>query len=177
MPENSKRASSPGYVLIAVVAAALAVWSVRQTFETSQAPAADGAVVVQAPTPGPSPAPEIAAASATAIQARAANLPVASDIAVAHVRQAYPRLMEVALACDINECALTATIPPPTGDDDVKKREELLLGGLAATLGADGYRVLGPVQMKEIDDNKFRIRASIPLDRKAAMRIGEGSGF
>lgn len=173
MPENSKRAPSLGYVLVAVVVAALAVWSVRQTFETSQTPAADGAAVVQAPTPAPS----IAAPSATAIQAPAAKLPVAPDIAVAHVRQAYPRLMEVALACDVNECALTATIPPPIGDDDVKKREELLLGGLAATLGADGYRMPGPVQMKEIDDNKFHIRASIPLERKPPVQIGQGSRF
>ncbi|WCM29445.1 hypothetical protein NDN01_11415 [Sphingomonas sp. QA11] len=160
-------------MLIAVVVATLAVWSVRQTFETSRAPAADGAVVVQVPTPAPS----ITAPSATAIQAPSANLPVAPDIAVAHVRRAYPRLMEVALACDVNECALTATIPPPTGDDDVKKREELLLGGLAATLGADGYRMLAPVQMKEIDDNKFRIRASIPRERKPPAQIGEGSRF
>lgn len=169
--EKTRRGWSPLYGLIAAVLAMAAFWCVRQTFETGRAPVPEGVVVVQAPTP----APGIAAPSPRAVQAHALDLPAAREIAVAHVRQAYPKLLDVALGCGVDECALTATIPPPTGDDDVKKREELLLGGLAATLSADGYRMLGPVRMDEIDDSKFRIRASIPLEAKPAGHIGQGS--
>jgi hypothetical protein len=39
----------------------------------------------------------------------------------------------------------------------------MLLGGLARRIEADGYRTIGPVQMEEVDDNLFHIRASVTL--------------
>ncbi|MGK6353871.1 hypothetical protein ACMGDH_01435 [Sphingomonas sp. DT-207] len=90
-----------------------------------------------------------------------ANPPALPHQVSAHVRQAYPLLMDVDFKCDSAGCAVTATIPPPTGDEFLQKRQEMLLGGLARVIEADGYRVVGPIQMDEIDDNLFHIRAPL----------------
>ncbi|WP_137871827.1 hypothetical protein [Sphingomonas sp. 1F27F7B] len=76
-------------------------------------------------------------------------------------RRAYPLLTEVDFRCDAGGCAVTATIPPPTDDAFLKQRQEMLLGGLAKTVAADGYTMLGPVQMDEVAFNVFHIRASV----------------
>jgi hypothetical protein len=106
-----------------------------------------------------------AAAAPITTPAPAATAPTASAALVAQVRQAYPLLTDVAFVCDGRSCAITATIPPPTGEAFLAKRQEMLLGGLAKVAEANGYKVLGPVQMDEIDDNLFHIREAVAPPR------------
>ena len=116
--------------------------------------AAEGLVRVDLPAAGASSPPPPAPAPA-------AIVPALPDKVIAHVRRAYPLLTEVDFRCDAGGCAVTATIPPPTDDAFLKQRQEMLLGGLAKTVAADGYTMLGPVQMDEVAFNVFHIRASV----------------
>ncbi|MDH4745847.1 hypothetical protein OMP43_17620 [Sphingomonas sp. CBMAI 2297] len=109
--------------------------------------------------------PAMTASSPPSAALPAAHLPALPDKVIAHVRQAYPLLTEVDFRCDAGGCAVTATIPPPTGDAFLKQRQEMLLGGLARTVAADGYTMLGPVQMDEVAFNVFRIRAAVAQAR------------
>ncbi|MEN2709028.1 hypothetical protein ACQKOH_15820 [Sphingomonas sp. NPDC092331] len=122
---------------------------------------AEGLVRVDMPAVAASSPPSPAPTPAT-------NLPTLPDKVIAHVRQAYPLLTEVDFRCDAGGCAVTATIPPPTGDTFLKQRQEMLLGGLARTVAADGYTMLGPVQMEEVAFNVFRIRAAVAPARGQA---------
>ncbi len=73
-----------------------------------------------------------------------------------------PLLTEVNFRCDAGGCAMTATIPPPIDDAYLKQRQEMLLGGPGSKpVAADGYTMLGAVQMDEVAFNVFHIRASV----------------
>lgn len=142
------------WIMGGVVLAAALIWLLWWSSERSADAAAGGVVTVSAPAvPGP-PAPPAPSAPARAAPA----LPRAL---IEHVRRAYPLLRDVDVGCDARGCAITATIPPPTGEAFLKKRQEMLVGGLAELVQAHGYRMIGPVQMDEVDDNLFHIRASI----------------
>ncbi|MCW4460938.1 hypothetical protein OK349_04410 [Sphingomonas sp. BT-65] len=154
--EIPKRISTIGGVVLAVAIAAAAFWFFQWGAESGEKPATEGVVAVNAPAVPGIPPPSPAGA-----QARTTTVPVLPAKLVAHVRQAYPLLLDVDFGCDARGCAITATIPPPTGDEFLKKRQEMLVGGLAKLVEADGYEMLGPVQMDEVDDNLFQIRASV----------------
>lgn len=161
--EAPKLTSVLGYTALIVAAAAIGFWFVRTGAESDKAPA-EGVVTISSPTVAARIPPLPAAVS----RAPAANLPALPAEVVVHIRQAYPLLTNVDFVCDAGGCAVTGTIPPPTGDEFLKQRQEMLLGGLAKVVDADGYRMLGPVQMDEIDFNLFRIRASVEPARGQA---------
>ncbi|WP_176500347.1 hypothetical protein [Sphingomonas sp. HMP9] len=83
------------------------------------------------------------------------------EAAVADLRGAYPLLSEVAMECRAEQCSLTATIRPLVSQNDLDRRQEMLLGGLAAVLAQDGYRMAVPFDMDEVADNTFHIRAHV----------------
>lgn len=141
-----------GCAALVIVAGVAGLWF---TWSSDEPPAPRG-VVLQAPAAATAPVGPVAS-----MPVRAATLPTPADTVVAHVRQTYPLLTDVAFGCDAQGCAVTATIPPPTDEAFLQKRQEMLLGGLARTLAADGYRALGSVHMEEVDDNLFHIRASV----------------
>ncbi|MGK6319647.1 hypothetical protein [Sphingomonas sp. DT-204] len=159
-----KRVSTPGCVVLALAVAAAGIWwLIQSSAESGEKPAAEGIVIAESPAADSSPPP------AATMPARAANLPALPHQLIAHVRRTYPLLTDVDFSCDSAGCAVTATIPPPTGDEFLQKRQEMLLGGLAKVVEADGYRVVGPVQMDEIDDNLFHIRAPLVQADERAM--------
>ena len=84
--------------------------------------------------------------------------------AVADLHRAYPLLSEVAMECRTRQCSLTATIRPLVSQNDLDRRQEMLLGGLAAALAEDGYRMAVPFDMDEVADNTFHIRAHVRAD-------------
>ncbi len=84
--------------------------------------------------------------------------------AVADLHRAYPLLSEVAMECRTRQCSLTATIRPLVSQNDLDRRQEMLLGGLAAALAEDGYRMAVPLDMDEVADNTFHIRAHVRAD-------------
>ncbi|NIJ64885.1 hypothetical protein FHR20_001816 [Sphingomonas leidyi] len=129
-------------------------WLALRSASGGGKPAAEGLVRVDMPATAARNSP-IAAPVAMA------NLPALPDRVIAHVHQDYPLLTEVDFRCDAGGCAVTATIPPPTDDAFLKQRQEMLLGGLARTVAADGYTMLGPVRMDEVAFNVFHIRASV----------------
>lgn len=151
----SNRISALGSAILVAGIAAAAFWIFQLGGARDPSPANEGVIVLNQPTvapPSPSPA-GIATAMAT--------VPALPEKLIAQVRQAYPLLLDVDFGCDARGCAVTATIPPPTGDAFLKTRQEMLVGGLAKLVEAHGYRMLGPVQMDEVDDNLFHIRASV----------------
>lgn len=81
--------------------------------------------------------------------------------AIADVTRAYPMLTDVALDCTGDRCTLTGLIRPVEGQSALDTRQEMLLGGLQTRLGAYGYRMAVPFKMDEIEDNTFRLRASV----------------
>lgn len=134
--------------------AVVAFWLFHQATGSDGNTADEGVVVMRSPAASAQP-------SHVGVPAPAATGPVLPERLVASVRHAYPLLTNVDFDCDPQGCAITATIPPPTGEAFLKKRQEMLVGGLAELVDANGYRMLGPVQMEEIDDNLFHIRAPI----------------
>jgi hypothetical protein len=139
------------------MAAALVAAGIWYVESEDEPPAVRGNVIQRPAAALTRPLPQAAMA------APAATLPTPADRVVAHVREAYPLLTDVAFGCDARGCGVTATIPPPTDTAFLEKRQEMLLGGLARRIEADGYRTLGPVQMEEVDDNLFHIRVAVAL--------------
>jgi hypothetical protein len=148
------RMSMRGWAALAAVVA-VGIWFAQLGEEQ---PAAKGLVLQHPPVEASRSALPQAATAAPA-----ATLPRPPDAVVRHVREAYPLLTDVDFRCDAQGCGVTATIPPPTDAAFLEKRQEMLLGGLARRIEADGYRTIGPVQMEEVDDNLFHIRASVTL--------------
>jgi hypothetical protein len=93
--------------------------------------------------------------------ARVAPTALPIEATVADIRRAYPLLTEVAMECRAGQCWLTATIRPLALQNDLDRRQEMLLGGLAAALAVDGYRMAVPFDMDEVADNTFHIRAHV----------------
>lgn len=152
----SNRMTALGGTVVVAAIAAMAFWAVQWGAGPGETPATEGVVVLNRPAVTPSPSPSLGDTAAST-----ATVPTLPAKLVAHVRQAYPLLRDVDFGCDARGCAITATIPPPTGDEFLKKRQEMLAGGLAKLVEAEGYRMLGPVQMDEVDDNLFHIRAAV----------------
>lgn len=94
--------------------------------------------------------------------------PVTSPVvAAAHIAQAYPLLRDVSLRCTHEQCALSGRILPMEAQAELDRRQEMLLGGLAAVLAGDGYRLVVPFRLEEIDSNLFHLQASvIPESRR-----------
>jgi len=151
----SNRMSALGRAIVVVGIAAAAFWAFQQGAGRDEKPMSEGVVVLNPPSVEDLPPPSSASV------AGATTVPALPEKLVAHVRQAYPLLLDVDFGCDARGCAITATIPPPTGEEFLKRRQEMLVGGLAKLVEADGYRMLGPVHMEEVDDNLFHIRASL----------------
>jgi hypothetical protein len=158
MPADRKdsRALTLGGAALAVATLVGGIWLFQAGSEDGKTPSSDGIVTVAAPTVAAEPAP-----AAAPVKAPGTALPALPAAVIADVRQTYPLLTDVRFGCDAAGCAVTATIPPPTGDAFLTQRQEMLLGGLAKVLERDGYRMLGPVHMDEVDDNLFHIRASV----------------
>ena len=134
-------------IMVALFGAIVVGWRQRQ-----RDVAATAIAVVRAPTIPVARIPPLPEARPTT---------VAANVAAAHLRTVYPLLSDVTIACRDDRCTLTATIRPVTGQADLDRRQEMLLGGLAAALAADGYRLAVPFQMDEVADNLFHIRASV----------------
>lgn len=81
--------------------------------------------------------------------------------AIADLTRDYPMLTNAALDCTRDPCTLTAVVMPVDGQAALNKRQEMLLGGLQAHLAARGYLMAMPFQIDEVDDNTFRLRASV----------------
>jgi len=161
-----RSASRLPWLLVCLTATALVGWAVSRVADRERvgdaAPAARGIMVVEgrsvesrvpiiAPEARPTGVPESAAP------------PVRE--AIAHVARVYPLLRDVAIVCDADRCTLTGLILPPTGKAYLAQRQEMLVGGLAALLSEEGYAMAGPPQLDEIDDNTFRLHASLTMKR------------
>ena len=137
-------------IMVALFGAIVVGWRQRE-----RDVAATAIAVVRAPTIPVARIPPLPSARPAAVA------PVAASVVAAHLRTAYPLLSDVTITCRDDRCTLTATIRPVTGQADLDRRQEMLLGGLAAVLAADGYRLAVPFQMDEVADNLFHIRASV----------------
>jgi hypothetical protein len=82
-------------------------------------------------------------------------------MAAAHAAREYAMLRDVSLQCSGERCGLSGRIVPVSAQADLDKRQELLLGGLAAVLAQDGYRLAEPLSIKEVDDNLFTLQATV----------------
>ena len=144
-----------GLTSLLVVSGIIAGWHPR-----ARSDPATGIVVVRG-------APITAAKAVTLTPIRPTRVaPTAKpvEVAVADLRRAYPLLSEVAMECRTRQCSLTATIRPLVSQNDLDRRQEMLLGGLAAALAEDGYRMAVPFDMDEVADNTFHIRAHVTAD-------------
>jgi hypothetical protein len=144
-----------GLTSMLVVSGIIAGWHPR-----ARSDPATGIVVVRG-------APVIAAKAVPLTPIRPIRVaPTAKPVeaAVADLGRAYPLLSEVAMECRAGQCSMTATIRPLVSQTDLDLRQEMLLGGLAAALAKDGYRMAVPFDMDEVADNTFHIRAHVRAD-------------
>ena len=70
------------------------------------------------------------------------------------------------MVCEAGRCSLTGTIRPLATQDDLDQRQEMLLGGLAAALAMNGYRMTVPFQIDDVADNTFQICANVAPDAR-----------
>ena len=153
MQRDHRAAARLGLVLVMVGAVGAVGW----LGGGRNAPAGKGAapiLVVPAARASASPAPLLAGAGSQPDEPR-------RSAAIAHVRQAYPLLRDPALVCAQGRCALTGLILPPTDQAYLDQRQEMLLGGLKAVLAIHGYRTSAPVQLDEVDSNKFLLSVAV----------------
>jgi len=117
-------------------------------------------VVVDAPSrsvPDPVP-PDNVPASPVAERDR-----IPPHLAAARVAEACPLLKNVSLRCTDEGCTLSGRLWPMEAQADLDARQEMLLGGLAAVLAAEGYCLVVPFRLDEIDDNVFDLKASVTI--------------
>lgn len=153
MQRDHRAAARLGLVLVVVGAVGVVGWLGGGRY----APAGKGPapiLVVPAARASTAPAPLPAVADPQPDEPRRAA-------AIAHVRQAYPLLRDPALVCGQGRCALTGLILPPTDQAYLDERQEMLLGGLTAVLATHGYRTSAPVQLDEVDSNKFLLSVAV----------------
>lgn len=91
----------------------------------------------------------------------AASKATPPEIVTAHLASAYPLLRNAALRCSGQQCIVTGRILPMQAQADLDRRQEMLLGGLAAVLAQDGYRLAAPLELKEVDENVFVLETPV----------------
>ena len=140
--------------IAAVVSLALVVWVALRNHGSGVRPTGNGIVVLHSRS---------AAVSRPLVTVPLATVTAGASprLAANHVEETYSVLSGVSLGCDAGRCTFRATIRPPAGQADVDQRQQMLVGGLAKTLAEDGYALVEPLRMNEVDDNLFRIEVSV----------------
>jgi hypothetical protein len=149
---SSRRKLTLITVAIGILVAVFAGWNGRHRQEPTA-----GIVVVRAAAS--TPAEAVPLTPITPARVAPTSLPV--EVAVTHIRHAYPLLSDVVIECKAGRCSLTGTIHPLVTQEDLDRRQEMLLGGLATALAEDGYRMAVPFQIDEVADNTFHIQANV----------------
>lgn len=153
---------SPGSLTLVVMAIAIVIAMFAGWTRRPRQASAAGITVVR----GSAASPARAVPLTPVAPARVASTASPVETVVADIRGAYPVLSDVAMVCEAGRCSLTGTIRPLATQADLDQRQEMLLGGLAAALATNGYRMAIPFQFDEVADNTFQIRANVAPDTR-----------